>query len=198
MAHEVSLDGDQAAADCSFRFSRATKLVLRNISAQHCHLTMADLNRIVPLTQITQFSVQWKLDLANLIELLSHVPNVTSLTLFAMPRLPSNKDEIIPLISNSNNKITKLFVEGYCTFESPEILVTLFPRMGRIMLGIVKDDLASSIRFLFSENRHQLFWVCDWNGDRAMAEQIQAIIDCEKLIDDYSMKLIGRYLYFWW
>ena len=149
---------------------------------------MADLNQIVPLTQITQFSVQWKLDLANLIELLSHVPNVTSLTLFAMQRLPSNKDEIIPLISNSNNKITKLFVEGYCTFESPEILVTLFPRMGRIMLGIVKDDLASSIRFLFSENRHQLFWVCDWNGDRAMAEQIQAIIDCEKLIDDYSMQ----------
>jgi hypothetical protein len=57
------------------------------------------------------------------------------------------------------------------------------------------------LRYLFIENNlrnSQRSLICLWNIDKILFKQIQTFIDREKLLDDYSLEILGKELYLWW
>jgi hypothetical protein len=144
-------------------------------------------------------------------KLLFILPNLTSLGIlslssFKLKCLSPEETEFIKSWSN-NNKITKLALNSVIEeidFEKIQFFIDLCPQMEYLKVkcgGIF--NMESIVRYIFMKNSGKfLYWnlFCLWvpiaNDDTV--KQLQAMINSEKLIDDYRITRTTDRVYLQW
>ena len=195
----------------SSQHPRANELILDDYNTADKEWLITDLNRIVPLSQITLlYVISYGSQVDKLIEILYHAHNLVSLELYDRLQLPTDpwsaeqQAKIEHLISNS--KITKLYIiNGH---EYPlkliQFLIDLCPRLNYLQIDTTKEIVELVKRLVLSKNinknGHNLFWLHISNIKRPIVERLLAMInDKKKLHNDYSMDYADECdLYLWW
>ncbi|CAF1002881.1 unnamed protein product [Adineta steineri] len=196
LACSVSILGSQKTiADCSLQFPCATTLALTIPficdDDQWTESFINDLNRCMYLTKLTKLSIDYvNLTLPMLFELLLNVPNIHSLYLSHMPHSQATDIEHTCLLPK-NNKITKITIYHGYTLECINAFISLFHQLEILDIRIGVYDLNSIKHFLSlkkSEKNCRLFSLRISGVQSAMVEDLQTMINQEKLFDDYSFE----------
>ena len=206
-ARHITIMGNQAAVDCLLRFPCAIQLTLNDYNAENRPSFIDDLNRIVPLAQLTRLVIMgYSISISKLPELLYHVPNTHSLTFSPMPKLAADFEtkqhmqnaSLIP----QTNKIAKVTIEDDCTLHHINFLGIICPRMECLTTRTTKiDDLYLIIRFLVQRSASSSqpgFSFCVRNVDEISFKELRTTIFDEKLLNDYLFERVNRGLYLCW
>jgi hypothetical protein len=206
LARQVIIYDHRLVADLANHFPRVTKLTLAFNGTYDNYLCIADLNRILPLAQLTELVFEWSdTGIFQLLEFLRLAPNVHSLTFYEGILMPTDRSEIARLMPNNN--ITKVTIKdgSHCTLKHVQRVFVLFPRLRCIEIATSDIHDESIVRFLLLKNtitnshqHHHLFSLCLRYGSDERMKKLQTIIDCEKLLDDYSLLLVKDKVYLWW
>jgi len=82
-----------------------------------------------------------------------------------------------------------------------ELIINLFPQLEYFKTGIQRTEIVQIMRYLLPKNnkksRH-LFFLCISEIPKICLREINMLIKCEKLLDDYFIKFVNRDLYLWW
>ncbi|CAF0906703.1 unnamed protein product [Rotaria sordida] len=157
LARRVNIDDYRAATNCSLQFPCATELSLWGKGARGNFSFIADLSHMFHFSKLTHFSVQCPdFGLAQLTELLNHLPNVHSLILYANTSyLTSEQIQSVDFISNKN-RIANVTIRGRCTIQQIHLLMNLCPRVKCLEIEIDEDQLDLIVRFLLLEKTNHI------------------------------------------
>jgi hypothetical protein len=188
------------------RFTNATELTLSGKFEVPRDPLVSNLNRIIPLKQLTKLTLEChRLPFEQLIELLHFTPtihtlNLDSVLLYRMDSVAIQQNNLFQFVSNTNI-VTNLTIDKEITLEKIQLLVALFPRLEYLTINLYKETLESIARFLLSKpndyTRH-LSSLCISKQLRVLIQNLRILIESEKLLHDYTLKIINRKLYLWW
>jgi hypothetical protein len=188
------------------QFTNITELTLSDSFLLLRDPLVNNLNRIIPLKQLTKLTLQChRLHFEQLIELLHFTPtvhtlNVESVLLYGMNSASIQENNLFELVSNTNT-ITNLTIDKEITLEKIELVVALFPRLEYLTINLYTEVLEPIARFLLSksnEHTRHLSCLCVSKQLGILLTNLRTLIESEKLLDDYTLKSINRKLYLWW
>jgi hypothetical protein len=165
-----------------------------------------NLNRIISLRQLTQLTIGChRFPFQQIIELLYFTPNIRTLKLDSILLYGTDSgsiehSDIFQIVSNTNI-VTNLTIDKESSLEKIQLLVALFPRLEYLTINLYKKDLETIARFLlskFNNNTRHLFSLCVSTQCGDLMRKLIILIESDKLLDDYAIKLINRKLYLWW
>lgn len=204
--HHVSIHNTNAMKQFVGAFPNVTELTLSETFDVPHHSMETDLNRIIPLKQLTKLTLHChRLPFDRMIQLLCFTPNINtlklnSILLYRADSFSFPETEVFRIVSNTNI-VTNLTVENECTLDKIELLTALFPRMEYLTMNLDKKDLESIARFLLSKfnyNTRYLSSLCISKRRRELVEIFKNLLETEDLLHDYMLKVIDRKLYLWW
>ncbi|CAF4720227.1 unnamed protein product [Rotaria sp. Silwood1] len=187
-------------------FPNATKLTFCETFEVSRDLIAMDLNRFLPLQQLTKLTIECHhFSFEQLIELLQFTPNVhvlklDSILLYRTDSVSIQQNELSKLVSNMNT-ITKVTISKEITLEKIQLLTTVFPRMEYLTINLYKQDLQPIAQFLLSKsnnNTRYLSSLCISKQRNDLMTILKTLIKSKKLLHDYTLKVINRKLYLWW
>jgi hypothetical protein len=187
-------------------FPNVTELTLSETFDVPRDSIAANLNRIIPLRQLTKLSLGClRLPFEQIIELLHLTSNIRilkldSVLLYGTDSVSIEQKDIFQIVSNMNN-ITNLTIDKEITLDKIQLLVTLFPRLEYLIMNLYKEDLESIARYLlskFNDNTRHLSSLCISKQRKDLMEILSNLLESEKLLDNYILKIINRKLYLWW
>jgi hypothetical protein len=184
-------------------FPNATKLTLCETFEVPRNSITIDLNCILPLKQLTKLTIKChRFSFEQLIELLQFTPNVhilklDSILLYRTDSISIQQNQLSQLVS-SMNTITKITISKEITLEKIQLLTAVFPRMEYLTINLYKKDLEAIVRFLLSKPTRYLSSLCISKQRHDLVTTLKNLIESEKLLQDYVLKVINRKLYLWW
>ena len=102
---------------------------------------------------------------------------------------------------SKNNRITNVTIREIFTLEKAQMLITLCPRLQSLTIRINVKDLRSIARFLWETNRqntrhlHSVHFLAATN---VWLNKLEVLIKSEKLLNDFTIRLIDSKLYLWY
>jgi len=81
------------------------------------------------------------------------------------------------------------------------LIVGLFPKLEYLKIGMKKEEIHQIVRLLMSKNNTQtrhLFLLCISEIPKQCLEELNILIQSEKLLDNYYIKFVNRDLYLGW
>ena len=198
----LTIGGQSVIDKCLVRFPNIIELTLIENHIEKIDRFINNFNRIVPLSQLTHLIIKHQdLTISQLIEILDVSPNIESLTFNGVSHLIihplSVKDIDLTRLMSKKNKITEMIMTYQCTLEHILFFVDLCPRLQRLEIDIDETQLEPIVQFLLSNNVPDLFWLNLMNGS-IQIEQIQTIIERNKLLHDYVVRKPLMSSYLWW
>jgi hypothetical protein len=203
MIRHLHIQDEKAMMNCTNYFLNATTLTLLysfNESIDH-------LNRILPLSQMTQLLINCDgFCFTKVIQLLQFTPNIHKLRVYSMDLYSTDcesikKSETFQLVSKTN-LIKNFTVESGCQLEEMKLLAQLCPRLEHIDMEIYWTHFNLIFELILSKtNDHfpDLFSLCLKNVFRSSnVNRLKTLIEENKWLDHYSMKLVCSKLYLWW
>ncbi|CAF2701888.1 unnamed protein product [Rotaria sp. Silwood2] len=187
-------------------FRNATKLTLSDTFEIPRDSIVRDLNRIIPLEQLSTLSLDChRFAFHQVIELLNFTPNVHTLKLNSILLNGSDSVSIqqnatFQIVSNTNI-VKNMIIAKESTLEKIQLLVAIFPRLEYLTINLYREDLETIARFLLSKpnnNTRNLSLLCISKQLRDLVEKLRVLIEVENLLDDFTLKVIHRKLYLWW
>ena len=94
--------------------------------------------------------------LIQLIELLNHLPNLSTLTLYSNASYLSNEQIRTIEFSSMKNRISHLHVRGQCKIQQIVLIHNLCPRLKSLEIDIEEDQLENIVRILIAPKLSQL------------------------------------------
>jgi hypothetical protein len=192
---------------CGDYFPNATELTLVDTFDVPPRDSIArSLDHIIPLRQLSKLILNCHhFSFEQIIGLLYFTPNVytlelDSIVLYQTDPLSIQRNENFRLVSNTN-MITNVIIDKESTLEKIQLCVALFPRLEYLTINLNKKDLESITRFLLSKpnnNTRYLSSLCISKQRKDFIEPVRSLIESEKLLNDYTIKLINRKVYLWW
>ncbi len=173
------------------------------MTIKHCieildDLLVQTLNRIIPLHQLTKLIIKhFNLYFDQFIDILY---SATHLHTFRSDLL--SLDGINPIFIRKTstfgcvlkkNKIKSLDLRNDCTLEKIQLFVDLFPQLEYLKMGMKSKEIQPIIKYLLS-HRHNiphLFLLCISEKSVIYLKQLTIMIQKEKLLDDYFIKLVS-------
>jgi hypothetical protein len=205
LARCVSMNTNALTTKSSIEFSKINELDLVVDNLKYNSTIISKLSSMIRLTQLTQICFsQNPVHLGLLLEILHYTINIQTLIfhntkIFGSRSLTFEQTQIFHSLIKKNS-IEKLVLDLQCTFRSYKFLLHLCPRLKYLKMKLPKK-FETILRYLFIENNlrnSQRSLICLWNIDKILFKQIQTFIDREKLLDDYSLEILGKELYLWW
>jgi hypothetical protein len=202
----VCIDKSNAMKQFGGHFTNANELTLWKKFDVPRDSIVIDLNRIIPLRQLTKLTLAChRLPFKQVIELLHFTPNIhtlelDSILLYRTDSVSIQQNDIFQLVSNTNI-VTTLTINNEVTLEKIQLLVKLFPRLEYLTINLYKEDLESIVRFLSSKsnnNTRYLSSLCISKQRLDLIKNLRLLLESEKLFNDYILKSIDRKLYLWW
>ncbi|CAF3739137.1 unnamed protein product [Rotaria sp. Silwood1] len=187
-------------------FPNATKLTFCKTFEVSRDLIVMDLNRFLPLQQLTKLTIECHhFSFEQLIELLQFTPNVhvlklDSILLYRTDSLSIQQNDLSKLVSKINT-ITNVTISKEITSEKIQLFTTVFPRIEYLTINLYKEDLQPIARFLLSKsnnNTRYLSSLCISKQRNDLMIILENLIKSNKLLRDYTLKVINRKLYLWW
>jgi hypothetical protein len=143
-----------------------------------------------------------------IIKLLRFLPNLDSLKVRSLSLLKPrclSKEEVETLRSVSkNNKITKLNLQRTDELAEIQFLIDLCPRMQYFEVDCSRIiDLNSLVRFILMKTTRciphlRTVCLCVTEANDKMVEQVQTMINLEKLLHDYTTTYLPGKIYVQW
>ena len=204
--HHVCIHSTNMIKQSTDNFPNATKLTLCETFEVPRHSITNDLNRILPLKKLTKLTVGChRFSFEQLIELLQFTPNVhvlklDSVLLYRTNSVSIRQNELSQLVS-SMSAITKVTISKEISLEKIQLLTAVFPRMKYLTINLYKQDLQPIARFLLSKpnnNTRYLSSLCISKQRNDLMTTLKILIESEKLLYDYVLKVINRKLYLGW
>ncbi|CAF0784327.1 unnamed protein product [Adineta steineri] len=202
----LQIHSEKQTNTCKYYFPNVTTLTFKDGFKNTQNSIAFNVNRVFPLKQLTKLIIQCDyLSLTKLIELLHWTPHIHTLEFESMPLYgvtynSTQHNQLFQLVS-SRNIIRNVTFKRRCTFEKLQILVALFPQTQHLTVNIQAKDLKSCVRFLLEKtnrNTRNLYSIClAWVSANWVAK-LKMLIDSEKLLDNYTLKLFDMDLYLWW
>lgn len=178
----------------SLRFSHITHLTLTGNYIIDIRSFIETLSRIMPLTCVTYLHISDNSqNLKSCAKLLGHMPNVRTLVLDRIPTCT------MPVLLEKEVNVTNVTLNPTITLDTAQSLMNLFPRMQCLNIFDTKDNIISIIRILSLKRiKDSQLCLLEFNGDNQMIEELKAMIDCEKLLDDYQIEPMYHGFCLWW
>ncbi|CAF3316962.1 unnamed protein product [Rotaria socialis] len=99
----------------------------------------------------------------------------------------------------NRNMIKSIIVNEKYSLQKIKILVALCPHVEYLNIGTERKALALIMRFLLSQtNAGELFFLCTSGVPKSCRDEVQKLIQLEKLVRDYLIEFINGNLYLWW
>lgn len=204
----VHIQSKESALKCRKYFPNATELVLKHDLSTTRSSFVSVLDRIVPLKQLTVLVIERdRFAFQNIIQILRFTPNVHTLKFQSTFRYEKNNDlasikesEDFQSVSDTN-VIRNISCDGTCTPEQIKLLVALFPRVQHLIIHGWIDDFRSILRSLLDKNNCNAHDLCSFHCSSVYSvssEDVQKLIESEKLLDDYTLKKEMWHIYLWW
>ncbi|CAF3977440.1 unnamed protein product [Rotaria sp. Silwood1] len=202
----VYIHNTNAMEQCLSYFPNAIELTLSETFHVPRDSIVISLNRIIPLRQLTKLTFDYHhFPFEQVIELLHFTPNVhtlklDSILLYQRSSFLIEQNEIFQKVSKMNT-ITSVTIGNETTLEEIQLVVALFPRLKCLTINLDKEDLKTIARFLLSKpnnNTDYLSTLCVSKQQRGLFTILVTLIESEKLLDDYTIKVINQKLYLWW
>jgi len=171
-------------------------------------LLIHNLNDIIPLTQITEFVVEYGyIFLKKFLTLLQSMPNINSLTIpqtaiIQTHDLSENEIELVRILSKKNH-IKKVTISNReCTLKQLRFLFDLCPQIEYFKVNLTENHEDLMMKFFISkmkENNYRFCLLClaHWDTNNNVIKRIHSIIDGEHLLDNYSLELFKGNVYLW-
>jgi hypothetical protein len=187
-------------------FPHATELTIKYYFDTPDDSIITSLNRIVPLQQLTVLDIEcpyfsWE----QIVEVIHCTPNLHTFK-FQSPRFDENslkliqQSEMFQYVSKTN-KINNLELHLWCNLEEIPFILNLLPQLQYLKTRILRKQIGEMIKYLltnrYTEARH-LFFLCITQTPKVCLREVKMLIESEKLLDDYFIKIIFHDLYLWW
>ncbi|CAF1479917.1 unnamed protein product [Adineta steineri] len=200
----VIIQDHQSITNCSKYFPNIDKLTLADRCSLHCKWFVTDkFHQMIPLKQLTQLNIDiHDIYFHELVHILFYTPNIhtlrlKSIKLFTKEVSSLEKDEISQLKFNEN-KITNITITDDYSLRAIKILMKFCSTLQHITIGIFRDSLLPTVRFLLSENIETLSSLCIIGVNTMWSEKLKSLIESDKDRNDYSIKTISDKFYLWW
>ena len=187
-------------------FKNAIELTLPETFDIHRHSIVDNLNRIITLQQLIKLTINcYNLPFEQMIELLQFTSNINTLKFNSMllsqiDSISIQQNDVFKLVSKMNI-VTNLTIEKEITLKQIQLLVVLFSRLEYLKIDLSEGTFKSIIQFLLSksnDNTRYLSSLCISKQDKHFMEILTNLLESEKLLDDYTLKVINCKLYLWW
>jgi len=194
---QVEIRNRKTIDDCQIYFPNATQLtVVENSSQQNTTALSSSLAKIIPLIQLTKFVYHTlKYDFAKMIELFQYMPNIYTFEIGFTSLMNSDltsirQNDTFQLVSQSN-KIRKMTITNECALQEIDFLIDLCPRLEQLSFKKSENNFQIFLQHLFSNHQERLRYLLLLYITRIYpqeAEQLQAFVKSEKLLDGCSIK----------
>ncbi|CAF1473670.1 unnamed protein product [Adineta steineri] len=200
----INMKNRNIVANFSFQFPRVTELELTdNYNTINIDSFIDNLSHIFILTNITYLEISFNnILLNNFIKLLNRMPNVQKLILYVqlsseMEVSSDQQANTVDLVCNNNVRNVK--ITGELPLATVKLINKLFPRLEHLRLMYRKNALIPFVRTLLSNriNNSHLFLLM-FHDSRAKIKKLKAMINNEKLLDNYDIKRRQSELCLWW
>jgi hypothetical protein len=189
----------------------STLLTINSFDSTQIGLAFDDIIRpFFSTIPFTHLNVDYHdMSFSTLIELLQLVPHldylkVSSIAASAGDRLSSEQAETFRLISN-NNKITKIYINRLKDIAEADLIVDLCPHMEYLEIGCANnvDPELLVVCVLINQNINciphlRTLCVRVQNGNQNLIENLQQIINAEKLLKDFTINRMGNNIILQW
>ncbi|CAF4221407.1 unnamed protein product [Rotaria sordida] len=181
LVDHVHIQGEKTMLSCLNYFPNATNLTLSHSFNKSIDETIINLNRILPLIQLTKLSIDCDgFSFDKVIELIHFTPNIHTLKVYSM-----NLYKIDSILS----------------IQKTKLLINLCHRLEHINIDILWQDFESILQLLLTKNNNNTCHLCSLclkYGSKRMRKKLEKLIKSKNLLDNYSIKLIRSKLYLWW
>ncbi|CAF1248563.1 unnamed protein product [Rotaria sordida] len=205
--HHVIIQDERMIENCSKYFPNANQLTISDQRTDRAkRSTIISIDDIIPLIQLTKLTIDYShRPFSKVIDLLYSTPNVDRivlkhLSLVATDYFPLQHSEKFRLVSK-HNKIKNVTILFDYSLRNIQLLMNLCPKVRQISFGISESYLESTVQFFVSETKKTNWYlssICIFGVDTVINEKLKSLIESEKFINDYSIKIIGRTFYLWW
>ncbi|CAF1075098.1 unnamed protein product [Rotaria sp. Silwood1] len=202
----VHIQNKKAMINYNYYFPNVIALTIDDDFTKSCDSFSTILGNIIPLKQLTKLIIECsQFSFREIIELLCFMPNIHTLIFLSMPKFKGKYHIIKPsekfqLLSNINT-ITDMTIIGSLKFEENHLLINSCQHLQHLVINTTIDDLELDIRLLSNKYHcHTLHYcsLCILNATTYWAVKVKLLIQSEKLLNNYKLKLVGSNLYLWW
>ncbi|CAF3832632.1 unnamed protein product [Rotaria sordida] len=202
----LCIANEEVEHDCMNYFPNVKTLSIKNEFIKSSDSTIATLQRMIPLKQLTKIVTECCIfPIDNIINLLCFTPNVhtlnlNSLLLYDINKNSNKQNEIFQYVSEKN-KIQTLVLYWKCSLSDVKFIVDLFPRLEYFKVEMNIKEIEQIIRFLLSKTHNKtqsLCYLCLLKIPKVFLKQTKILIKSENLLNNYSIKYIDNDLHLWW
>jgi hypothetical protein len=162
------------------------------------------------VVQFTRLKIKWKnIPIGIFVTIMHLLPSLDSLQVSSLPHIQSNwlSDNYVDMHQFStpiDNKITNVNIKKITNIEQVHFFLHLCPSIQYFQVNISKCmDFKMLVRFiLIQANTYNLYLrylsLCIRNANEDMLQELQKLIDSEKLLSNYMIKRISNYILLKW
>jgi hypothetical protein len=180
------------------------QLILTYISPEEdLDLLCSNINDILNVTQIYHFTIYGEISVGRLVEILCEFSQLDSLKISSLllSSLSDFEKTIISHIS-STNRISKVNLGEINNIEEVYFLIELCPQMIYLRVDDLHQmDMELFVRLILKKMITKCLRLLSFHvqaADDQMIEQLNKMIDNEKLLIDYTMKRVLDFIYLQW
>jgi hypothetical protein len=198
LARHIIIENNKTSIDYSFDHSRSKQLTLSgNLNYKDYDLFVNELNRMIPLRQITNLNVTRTYSNRNLLKkVLDLSPNIKILTFYGQCLCSLSQQNGLTILNN----IEQIIIRDQLTLDNVRSLLEIFPDIQSLEMNIREDDLEYIIRYLFKfkiNKNHRLCLLGLRDSHPVILNRLQKVIQREQLFNTYSIQYIHDTMYLW-
>lgn len=198
----VRIGSKHATKSTEIYFPNAIELTIDYFFKTSDQSISITLNRHLPLQQIRKLTIDFhQFPFEEIVRLLNSMHNVEQLILDSII-FESNHRHFIQITDNfdeyaKNRTIKHLEIRNRCSFEHIELVVYLFPMIECLKTKFSRKEIRPILRYLFAKMNY-LNFLCVFQVNRKLFEDICIFIENEDFVDDFSIRLLDRNVFLWW
>lgn len=204
--HHVIIENAQTVFNEKY-FPNATELTLGRFGINDWIYFIRDgFHHLFPTEKLTKLTINHQqTTFHEVIKMLLETPNIHTLTV-ACPQLIGKdlgslqKSETYRIISKKN-KIRNMTLTKYYTLRTIQMLVDLFPQLQHLTLCKSQKSVENIARFLLTKYNNipcHVSSLCIHGVDIRWTAKLKFVVESQKHVDDYSLKVVNQKLYLWW
>ncbi|CAF0924459.1 unnamed protein product [Adineta ricciae] len=189
----VHLRSDSGLKNAKKYFPNTTTLTIEHYFQPTRGSLATIVNEILPLKQLKKLVIEnigYPFD--EILQLMKLTPNLQFLSVRRInyPFLLLNN--MFQMMS-----LKTLEIHQECSYEYFQIMMMHFPQLNTLRIAMKRPDVPQTIRYVFTQPNH-LFSLCFTRIPKVCLRDIKNLIRYEKLIINYTIKLLDHDLYLWW
>jgi hypothetical protein len=203
--HDVVIHDLSAVETYSKSFPCATELIVATpLNISDMPSVMDHFNRIISLTQLTKLTLCSVHNLSEIVNILSYVPNIRTLSIgtsrsSAKENLELEESDTFKRISKQNR--IQNIITFQSTLETIQMVIKLCLQLHHLTFAHPGQNIERIVRFLIMKHdptRWHLRSLRILRTDSTCVRKIKTLVKSKKHLGDYSLKIVADTIYLWY